>query len=394
MSWDTLKVPFLTQWKSWWIEHHPSEIGEYSWTYLFERGKQLRPKLFCELWSYLCPDRTPCIELAFIIECIHVTTLILDDFPWMDNAEERRGWKTLHSQFTEKKALLLAHDVIYMAYLIFTSHPLEYYSKTLTLSDLEVFIRQKIYRLWKGQLMDLRGSGSLLDIASMKTGVLFEWVTETVALCLDLDPVFWREWGNRFGILFQWVDDWNDLEEDAKSGQRNAFNENPSGTLAIYSKLWKEIESNIGPSWFERPFGIQLRSYFTDTIPLSYEIVQSTSNTSNISTMSSLLEQSRVSMPYKDAPLERNKQYSKGIFWMRQIQPYLLNSTFQMGEDFFIKTSLWTIPETEWRNHPELQKRMKESPWLFTIWNWLEKQLDDMEEWELNQAKLNPTITL
>lgn len=115
MSWDDLKQPLFAQWKPWWLSRHPKEIGEYSWTYLFERGKQIRPRLFCELWRYLCPERTPMAELGFMVECAHVASLIIDDLPWMDNANERRGWKSLHRKFTARKAILLAHDVLELA---------------------------------------------------------------------------------------------------------------------------------------------------------------------------------------------------------------------------------------------------------------------------------------
>lgn len=369
MSWDTLKIPLLAQWKSWWIERHPEEIGEYSWIYLFERGKQIRPKLFCELWSYLCPDRPPCIELAFIIECIHVGSLILDDSPWMDNAEKRRGWDTLHSKYSCKKSLLIAHDVLHMAYLIFTSHPLEYYTKDMTELELETFIKQKSYRLWKGQLMDLRGSGSLFELASMKTGVLFEWVSETVAICIGLDREFWRVWGNYLGILFQWIDDWNDREEDKVNNQRNAFNEDSENTLHIYRLLWDHISQGIGSVWFERPFGIYMKSYFTDSIPLS------TDSPSSISP--SYLSHPISYMPYVHENEERLKKYSKGIYLMKQLEPYFNQKVDIPREKWFLKTYLWALPENEWRSQPEIEEWVKTYPTLETLSIWLDENDPD-----------------
>lgn len=238
MSWDEWKSYTLTRWKTWWLARHPEEVGAYSWSYLFERGKQIRPRLFCELWRYLCPEQPVCAEAAFLIECAHVASLILDDLPWMDNAEERRGWQTLHRRFSLRKALLLTHDVLELAYEVGRSCPLlqekaEVIRKRGSAEEEEEKAkwaehgREKAKSLWLGQWLDVSRSGSLYEMAAWKTGTLFEAVAEGVALAAGLDPFFWGKWGNALGVLFQWVDDWDDREEDARIGQRNAFNEAP-----------------------------------------------------------------------------------------------------------------------------------------------------------------------
>ena len=77
-----------------------------------------------------------CGELAFAIECIHAASLILDDTPWMDNATTRRGRQTLHLSFSNKKTLMICHDVMYMVYLIWSENKPEHTST----SDWEHFI--------------------------------------------------------------------------------------------------------------------------------------------------------------------------------------------------------------------------------------------------------------
>jgi len=266
MEWDLISPSIYTKWKHYWFETHPTEIAEYSWNYLFTGGKQIRPKLFCELLKHLSPNhmKQPYGELAFAIECIHVASLILDDMPYMDNASERRGKQTLHSVFSERKAILLFHDVLYMAYLIWTtmkpSHMEAY--------DWEKFIIEKLLYLVLGQWYDLQKKGTLLELASLKTGMLFELVTETVALLIGLDRPFWRSWGNHLGILFQWMDDLHDCEEDKKQGNRNAFNESYDDTMESYIRIWKQIETGIGREWFTTPFGGWMKSYFTNGIDL------------------------------------------------------------------------------------------------------------------------------
>ena len=98
MSWDIQKASVYEKWKPYWFRTHPNDVAEYSWNYLFTGGKQIRAKLFCDLWSYLSGNINDTIdtrlyntyndntnisysvaELAFAIECIHVASIVLDD---------------------------------------------------------------------------------------------------------------------------------------------------------------------------------------------------------------------------------------------------------------------------------------------------------------------------
>jgi geranylgeranyl pyrophosphate synthase len=262
MAWEEIKPVIYDKWKRYWFDTHPKQIATYSWDYLFTGGKQIRPRLFCELWKYLSPDSTICGELAFAIECIHVASLILDDMPWMDNAPLRREKPTLHTVFSERKACLLFHDVLYMVYLLWTEHKPAH----IHMYDWEKFMIEKLMYLAFGQWYDLEKKGTLIELASLKTGILFELITETVALCTELDRPCWKSWGNHLGILFQWMDDLHDREEDGVQGNRNAFNEAYDTTMDTYISIWKSIETGIGKSWFTTPFGMFMKSYFTDGI--------------------------------------------------------------------------------------------------------------------------------
>ena len=262
ISWDIHKITIHDKWKKKWFETHPVEIAEYSWNYLFTGGKEIRCKLFCELWKYLAPDSEIVAELAFAVECIHVASLVLDDTPCMDNAVKRRGCDTLHVVFSPKKALLLANDIISIAVEIWLqnkpAHIDEQHWKSILIT--------KLQRLAMGQWIDLAKTGTLVELASLKTGVLFELVTETVALCNHLDATFWRIWGNHIGILFQWVDDWIDRDEDIIQNNRNAFNEAFDTTFQNYIVIWKKVQKNIGIQWFNHPFGIFMKQYFVEQL--------------------------------------------------------------------------------------------------------------------------------
>lgn len=298
LIWDELKVEIHEKWHKWWIETHPSHIAEYSWNYLFTGGKEIRPKLFCELWHYLSPDIKINAELAFAIECIHIASIILDDTSWMDNASERRGKPTLHTKFSPKVALLVTNNVIAMAIEIWKNN------KPIHISDniWKSFLISKLKKLTLGQSLDLDKTGNLIELASFKTGVIFELVTETVALCLELDTNFWGIWGNNLGILFQWIDDYLDMNEDLVQNNRNAFNESYDITLKNYSNIWKKIEKEIGPQWFERPFGKFMKTYFLEKISINdeFDIYTSISEICIPTTINFIIPEIQFELPKDD----------------------------------------------------------------------------------------------
>lgn len=265
--WDNYKPNIYNKWKQRWYDNHPYDIAEYSWDYLFTGGKQIRAKLFCELWHYLSPDSEIKAELAFAIECIHVASIILDDTPWMDDAKERRGKPALHIVFSPKKAVLIANDVITMAVDIWKNNQPKHISENVWQSLLIL----KLKRLTMGQWFDLEKKGNLIELASLKTGVLFELVSETVAISIELDADFWKLWGNNVGILFQWMDDYLDMEEDKLQNNRNAFNESYDITLKNYIYLWQKIEKEIGIQWFNTIFGQFMKSYFLDKLDINVD---------------------------------------------------------------------------------------------------------------------------
>jgi len=345
MQWNILKPAIYEKWKAHWFKIHPLDVAEYSWNYLFTGGKEIRSKLFCELWQYLSPDSEICAELAFAIECIHVASIVLDDTPWMDNANERRGKKTLHTVFSPKKAALISYELMDMARRIWLNN------KPSHVSDIiwQTLLKTKLQRLIIGQWYDIEKKGNLIELASLKTGVLFELVTETVALCTELDTEFWKIWGNNLGILFQWMDDYLDREEDILQSNRNAFNEAYEITLKNYNYLWNTIKYGVGKQWFDKPFGIFMKNYFTEHI-----------NINSGDHINSLIENIVIQYPTNmvvpeviNYPFEKNN--IPAIFTGKDI----IRRLFKASDNLFIIPSLqhdlWYIDENKWEQFPEIK---------------------------------------
>lgn len=355
MYWNVLKQPVYEKWKKYWYDIHPHDVAEYSWDYLFNGGKEIRPKLFCELWNYLSPDSTIIAELAFAIECIHVASIILDDTPWMDNACERRGRTTLHKKFTPKKAVLITYELLDIARNIWLNNKPCHVSTDIW----HALLQTKLRRLITGQWFDLDKKGDLIELASLKTGVLFELVSETVALCIGLDTEFWKIWGNNLGILFQWMDDWLDREQDNIENNRNAFNESYDITLKNYSYVWSKLVLGIGNDWFKRSFGIFMKTYFTDAFSkLDIHMEQHVNRC--------LLE--NISIPYNEnIVIPEQCEYTLNN---KNIDEYLhsfsfisgkdvVNKLYKITEKFFtipsININLWNINENNWEESTNIK---------------------------------------
>jgi len=226
-------------------------------------------------------------------------------------------------------------------------------------SEVETMILQKLKRLTAGQVLDLERQGTRWELAALKTGTLFEWVTEAVALCLGLDRVFWRQWGNLLGVLFQWRDDWSDREEDALHGQRNAFLEHPEETLVAYRTGWRHLVQGVGTGWFQRPFGAFLRDYFLP--PLSLE------DGEEVLTVS-LRERIHPIYSYEEVPLPALLALSyqrRGSIWLGHLFRALSSESAKKkalgwtdaleSEPPFLKENLWNRPESEWSTCEEIR---------------------------------------
>lgn len=261
-TWQSLREEAMRPWRERWIAAHPADVGQKSWDAIFAGGKEIRPALFCELWQHLVPGQPPDGELAFAIECIHAASLILDDTPLMDNAAERRGRPAIHALYTTYKAIYFAFEIAEIVFDIWTKKAP---TDAAAAADWWNFLRDKVLQLCVGQYYDLLGGADLHTLAVLKTGALFEFATELVALRAGLSRQAWRTWGRQIGVLFQWADDWADRAEDHAAGSRNAFLEKPDLITAHYYAILEK--SDIGPEWRGRPFGDWLMRYYEERGP-------------------------------------------------------------------------------------------------------------------------------
>ena len=129
--------------------HNFKEILEYT---LLDSGKLIRPIIVSAFGEAFGIDHAKLREFKIALEMLHVSSLIHDDLPGLDNDDFRRGKASAHIQFGEGKAILAGDLMI--------SKALELITMSEILTELEIakllriLIRANV-DLCEGQILDL-----------------------------------------------------------------------------------------------------------------------------------------------------------------------------------------------------------------------------------------------
>jgi geranylgeranyl diphosphate synthase type II len=155
------------------------------------------------------------LDPACAIEMVHTASLIVDDMPFMDDAEMRRGRQANHRVFGQDVASLAAFDLLSRAFGVVAAAPgLDDAQRIDLVSLLSRTLAGE--GVIAGQLHDLQSEERPPDPALLKkmyeqkTGVLFVACSEAGARVAGV-PAEWiepiQEFAMNMGILFQIVDD-------------------------------------------------------------------------------------------------------------------------------------------------------------------------------------------
>lgn len=186
-------------------------------------GKRFRPKIIAQIAQAL-GGKGDVKNAALAAEFFHTASLIADDLPCMDDADERRDQPSLHCAFGEATALLASYaliaagyDRLRMAFPQTLDAALRVATKTLG-----------ILGLTGGQFLDLNvlhpKEEEVEEVIARKTGALFElafvlgWLAGGGAV-ESLDEV--SSLSHHFGFAFQIADDLDDYDEDRELGRIN-----------------------------------------------------------------------------------------------------------------------------------------------------------------------------
>lgn len=224
---------------------------------VFPGGARIRPKL-CLAVAAANGDSDPALSAgaAAAIELLHCASLVHDDLPCFDNANERRGKPSVHVAFGDRIAVLTGDALIVLAF-----ESLGVAAKDAVaperLPALMSILGRAVgmpYGISAGQAWECEPSVDLEHYHQAKTGSLFVAATSAGAAAAGVDEEPWRALGERIGEGYQVADDVRDATSDHETlgkpvGQDEALNR-PSavrelGLDGAIARLQQLIEEGV-----------------------------------------------------------------------------------------------------------------------------------------------------
>jgi geranylgeranyl diphosphate synthase type II len=204
----------------------PRILSEAMWYCVASGGKRFRPLLCLGACEASGGDVRQALPAACAIELIHTYSLVHDDLPAMDNADERRGRPSCHRQFGEATAILVGDALLTRAFELLSSNGVPN-----TLAILRTLGQASgTTGLIGGQVLDLQVHGQQAqsighspqsiakkfeEIARRKTAALITASVVVGGLSGGASPnalVWLRRYGRNLGLAFQLMDDLQDQD--------------------------------------------------------------------------------------------------------------------------------------------------------------------------------------
>ena len=228
--------------------------------YAFGGGKKLRPSIVFSIAQALDPG-ADVDKVAVAVECFHVLTLIVDDLPCLDNDSIRRDRPSTHIAFSERVALLANYALVGYVYCLVQENPIPKGvnpSRVLKAAIEHVSAALGYSGIVTGQYMDTCSCKytreEIQTLSDKKTGALFAlsfvlgWLYGGGDI-EKLDRV--KEMAKYFGRAFQYTDDIDDLEQDAKASNWANYAlsfglEETEALIQKYSTRFLDIAQELG----------------------------------------------------------------------------------------------------------------------------------------------------
>ena len=174
------------------------------------RGKRLRPLLALLSGGATGGIASAHVDLAVILELIHIATLVHDDI--MDEAERRRGQPTVNARWGNSLSVLLG-DCLFAQALNLSTH--------FENAEVSRAIAQAAREVCSGEIIQTQrrfdlhlGIDDYRRIVEMKTGSLFSAAAQLAAVINDADAQTvhaLQRFGMKIGAAYQMYDDCLDI---------------------------------------------------------------------------------------------------------------------------------------------------------------------------------------
>lgn len=184
---------------------------------LFAGGKRVRPVLMLATTEMLGGNLSDALPFALAVECVHTYSLIHDDLPAMDNDDLRRGQPTSHKVFGEDFAILAGDALLNFAF----EHSLKAVNSPNGVRAVLYLAECSGYSgMVGGQAYDINpildGEKQLLVTDALKTAKLISAPLKMAAILFSGDEDALETFGEKLGIIYQFVDDVLDSVGDEK----------------------------------------------------------------------------------------------------------------------------------------------------------------------------------
>jgi geranylgeranyl diphosphate synthase type II len=177
---------------------------------VFPGGHRIRPHLTLAV-AAACGDAFPgsTDAAAAAVELLHCASLVHDDLPCFDDADLRRGKRSVHAEFGEPIAVLTGDALIVLAF-----ETLARQAAPAQLGPLLNIVAAAVGAprgIVAGQAWECEAAVPLVDYQQAKTGALFVGSTMAGAASAGVDPEPWRALGEKIGEAYQVADDLRDV---------------------------------------------------------------------------------------------------------------------------------------------------------------------------------------
>lgn len=218
------------------------------------KGKLLRPSIMILVNIDFGGNFANILPFATALELIHNYSLIHDDLPSMDNDDYRRGQLTVHKKFGEDTAILTGDYLLNKAFEIALEKN-TFNSFENTILATKVLAKNASNEgMLGGQFMDLNpdflnNKDNILNMYDKKTSALFKsaFIIPGIIAGLGDDSLYLLgKLGHLFGMYFQIIDDFGDIEQDKEAGKITLLSViDKDSVLEIIENIKKEIYNSL-----------------------------------------------------------------------------------------------------------------------------------------------------
>jgi farnesyl diphosphate synthase len=230
---------------------------------LLAGGKRFRPMLLLSIVDVYEPMLyNSALPVALALEMFHTYSLIHDDLPAMDNADLRRGHKTLHKRYDEVTAILAGDALNSDAFYLIAKAALR---EDIKIKLVELLARDGGSRgMVLGQAIDCYFENTPLSIEQVKelhknkTAKLIAVSLQMGAVIVGLDKKVQEHlynFGIDLGLLFQIQDDIIDETQSEEEAGKTTGNDGDKNSFVNLLGLEKSVyEADILAKDLQRRF--------------------------------------------------------------------------------------------------------------------------------------------